>query len=121
MGLDVRITDPGAENVSPRRETRFPFAWGPATGRGRDQCHRERPDKTPNEQADQDAGQETAAHEAVTKRRTIVVFPFTRPLELWGADYSFSMFVEPVGNAAYCRSMATITHGLTRWVAIPHT
>ena len=48
---------------------------------GRDEGHREDPDQSPYDQADQDADDEdeVVVHDVVTKTRTTMVIPFTRP------------------------------------------
>jgi hypothetical protein len=48
-------------------------------GTSRDQCHREGPDETTYEQANQEAGEEVLAHGVVKRTCTTVVIPFTRP------------------------------------------
>ena len=59
---------------------RLSRATRPLLRTGRDEGRRENPDEPPYDQTDQDAGDEDG-HDVVTKTRTTMVIPFTRPPE----------------------------------------
>jgi hypothetical protein len=52
---------------------------GPFLRPGHDESHRQGPDEATDDQADQDAGEEVAAHDVATMTRTTVLIPFNRP------------------------------------------
>jgi hypothetical protein len=79
----ARTTRPLGLGLTPQvlssREMGLPRVMGPLLGTGRNQEHREGPDKPPHEQADQEASEEVVAHDVVTMTHTTMVIPFTRP------------------------------------------